>query len=539
MSSVGKGVALGDDSPLEDKGDKSPAQAGIATSVLDDPIFRVLRVNGSQDRLTLPGLLLALSEDDVTSLIGVRAHQAHTVHMFLAQLVSLAGPDTDPDEASWKTALLSVCPDLKAWQITPAPGEYGFMQPAIPDGVHLKKASLTVSGIDLLQISNMHNVKLEASAPQEDDVWLWHLITLQTGGGFPGMTNYGAFRMNGGWSSRSLWAVYDRSWGLGRRVFEDARLILTDLDKGALYGFSPEGLKLMWTASWEEGERLSAGDLDYRVIEVCRRVQLERQPSGALMARVGNSKKPRTALAESTSPQFLRGVCGDIWAPIDTSKADLPKATSMVPAGTQYENIAKTVIHGADTSINAPAAVLRSVPDPVLHVAGVANGQGKTGGLHRRQIDFGKMKKSGLGLSSPTLGSVASMMIEQAEVLMSTLRYAIAAYAGKNVNNEVKNRYLDLAREAVDNAFFDYLPRAAAAGGNYADWVSFLYRLGEAVLEDVFAGVPVKATQRMRLTSSATGAYHGMFWSEKRKGPTFEAYKEKIMNTGKGKNVAH
>lgn len=521
-----------DDSPLDSKIGKPPAHAGIPGSVLDDPVFRVILVDGQAERLTLPGLLAALAGDRVASLPGVRVHQAHTVHMFLAHLVSIAGPDNGTEEGAWRAALLSVCDDPKAWQIIPADGEYGFMQPARPADKVSKKIEFSVSGIDLLaDLAKAHSFKPESSAPQEDDVWIWQLVTVQTGAGFPGVSNFGCFRMNGGYGSRSLWAVYDQSWGPGRRVFEDARLMLEMMPAVIEeIGFSADGLKLMWLAPWPEGEALSAGDLDYRVIEICRRINFARNSEGAIHAKVGNSNRPRTTLAETEKKNEnpMKGYCGDIWAPVAIKER---KAITMTGSGLSYDIVTRYACPPGDGNIRPSAASRRRVHDPVLVIAGVANGQGKTEGLHLREIPLPQEKEGQcFDLTDDNSIKAANKMVEEAGKVVTLIRQAVREYSGKNVNGGFVDRIAARLSERIDDVFFEHFAeQASGKEDSHRNWVRFLFWSAEAILEDIFATAPVKEVKRLQRINSTLRFFRGSFWSEKDNKVKFSIHKEAIL----------
>lgn len=522
-----------DDSPLDSKTGKPPAHAGIPGSVLDDPVFRVILVDGQAERLTLPGLLAALAGDRVASLPGVRVHQAHTVHMFLAHLVSIAGPDNGTEEGAWRAALLSVCDDPKAWQIIPADGEYGFMQPARPADVELKKCEYSVSGIDYLPfLGKAHSIKPELSSDAEDDVWLWQLISLQTAAGFTGRNNYGCFRMNGGLSSRSLWAVYDRAWGMGRRIFEDATLILRSMPKANEdFGFSTEGLKLMWLAPWPEQHRLSASQLDYRVIEICRRVNLSRDGNGNIFARTGNSEKPRTWLAEKNAGKlFLRGYCGDVWSPVDVKKPEAPKMVSMQNDGLLYDVVAMNVFPGNASTIRPAPAVQRKVDDPLLVIAGIANGQGKTGGFHMREIPLPAGKESITVFIGGEPSVTASAMVKEAAEVIRIIARSVQKFVGRTDKRPYEDRYRNRMSAAIDDVFFEHFLRLLRKEpeAQFA-WVWFLFHSGQALVKEIIEELPMREAHRLRTANEAYACFYGGFWSEKSGNIAFHIYKDSIM----------
>lgn len=514
------------------------------TNVLNDQVFRVKTTDGSCEKRTLPGLLDLISKDKLDHIPALRTYQVHTIHMFLAQLISLLEPQIAKNgEAEWRDALLKLDDHPHTWQIFPEMGEYGFMQPAFPSEKGLK-VKVSLSEIDLLVLSKAHDVKKCAIHDAGVDDWIWQIVTLQTGAGYPGAKNYGVFRMYGGLSSRSLWAVYDRSWGMGRRIMEDALLVEDNAATTAeTYGFAKtDGLKLMWTAPWAEGDMLKPQDLDQRVIEICRRVNLGIHDNGQICAIAGSSGNPRTAIAQSGNAYAMRGDCGDVWAPIVTEKSEegtQTKSFKMDGRGLPFDQVARLAI-GRTTraEVTTPSkAVSRIVKDPILVIAGVANGQGKTEGFYRREITFGKSESTLGPFSLPSMGETAEAMILDVKKAQSALRFAVKIFAGhdisKSLNSSLDARIIGPFTNLVDAAFFDHLQdlNFGKEGARVA-WIRFLFKAGSDHLEKAFTQIPVRNLKRMHRITQATSAFRGSFWSDKKE-PSFAPWREEVLNIKK------
>jgi len=90
--------------------------------LLHDPLIGVRTPAGVQ-RLSLPGLLAALSAGQVDGYTGLRAHQADPWHVFLVQLAASiqARRPTDvlpTDAAYWREGLLDLADGIpEAWQL--------------------------------------------------------------------------------------------------------------------------------------------------------------------------------------------------------------------------------------------------------------------------------------------------------------------------------------------------------------------------------------------------------------------------------------
>jgi len=508
-----------EDSPHCDKKIALPRTC-VATQlcVLTDPVYRV-RTDGEARRVSLPGLLSLLAEDNIEAIVGLRPHHAHSAHMFLAQLVSMLPIDTGC-ENDWRNALLALEPDERAWQVFPETGEMGFLQPAFDSNAKIN-TSVSPSDIDLLVLSRNHAVKYEPACTSEIDVWLWTLAAVQTGGGFPGRGSYGTFRINSGLGSRSLWAIYDRSWGIGRRILEDARLIRNVKPEVTTdFGFAREGgLKLMWTAPWDGVSMLRASDLDASVVEICRRINLATSAEGKITCKTATSDNPRTVLAKTGSEEFLRGNCGDIWSPILSDKIG-SKAYSMDGRGLPYDIVAYHAIgmaFGGNISVRAAPAVRRNPENPVLVIAGIANGQGKTEGFYQREVTFRAEPDEDAIFDGPSRGDVAQKMVDEAKFLQSCLRRAVAVYIGSDVSDAIDERFVGAASSQIDQIFFEHLDAVYMSNGaEQGEWVRALHAVGKSVLNQAVDQIPVRAMTRARQSILAIDRFEFLFWNDKK-----------------------
>lgn len=488
--------------------------------LLRDPLIGVRMSGGVLRKVSMPELLDALSRDEVESLPGCRTHQDHSVRMFLSQLVSLATDEGMPsDPEGWRRALADLAPYPEAWHLVAADDKAAFMQPAAAGVIGKWNSAPSPSDIDVLVTARNHSAKNLHSGSHDDDVWLWALVTLQTGVGYSGPNLHGSFRMNSGTSSRVMMAVYDRSWGYGRRIFEDADLCSRTRHSAALrYGFAAEGgVKLMWTAPWVEGTQLSSIDLDPRVIEVCRRIRMARSAAGHIVARYKPSVATRTDMAATKSEAFRGGVVGDIWAAI-FRKEGKANSISLSAEGLGYDRICRFTVTAEKHGIEPAPAVLRDVENAILTIAGIACGQGKTQGIHRREIAFGRSSSADL-FRDPTVGETAGTMIADAKNVSSILSSALKAYAGEKVAERSATHYRDMFNNAVDEVFFDHLERLHQGGREErVAWVASLFQAGKAALEAAIQCIPVRTSKSWQLAEEARGAYFGGFFGAGLKG---------------------
>lgn len=524
-------------------------------SVLTDDVFRVQLLDGSIVRKTLPGLMASLVADEVLDLPGVRQHHGHIVHMFLSQLMSFVFEEDDPvTEEDFLEALLQLELSASAWQIIPERGECGFLQPAFSAEVPNSKEELkkqfspSPSDIDFIWFSNRHSLKREMQGQTEVDVWLWQLMATQSGACGNSTGKFGSFRMNAGTSSRGYWAVYDRSWGMGKRIREDARMINDQFAQASdLHGFAKKGgIKLMWTIPWIENigkgtspsAMLPAHELDIRVLEVTRRINLSVDGSGVIFAMRAVTQNPRCAIAKKGHETFKAGVCGDIWTPVLHGK-DGEKSFTPSGGGLPYDQLARLACAvGRKGEIVYPApASRRQVEDPVLVAVAIVASQGKTEGLFRREITFGDGVTDNPFLDAST-GETAQTMVLDAKAMIRAVRQAIAVYLNKPVKNvpeNIDNRYGALATRKIDEVFFENLGALhIERDGATAEWIRALHTIGQETLEVLFESVPVSRMKRMKFITEAETAFYRSFWSTKEK-QGFHQWKEAVLNLGKEK----
>ena len=295
-------------------------------NLLVDPIIRSQKLG----RLTLPGVLAALSRDEIDSYPAMRPHQVMFWHMFCVQLSAMAlkgQSDIPQDENVWQSLLRAMTPeypDDSPWSlIVDDWSKPAFMQAAVPDGVELKNKVPTPDALDMLITAKNHDLKQAMAIHAAAEDWLFALVALQTGDGFGGPGNQGIARMNGAFSSRTLVGLAPIAKTRsemprpGAWFDHDVRILLdksTERQNPGEHDFKTgEGLELTWLAPWFEGDQLNISELDRFFVEICRRVRLMSN-DGYIAARKGNSKANRV-----NAKQF-HGAIGDPWAPVHKTK---------------------------------------------------------------------------------------------------------------------------------------------------------------------------------------------------------------------------
>lgn len=512
------------------------------TCVLTDRVFRILTETGFK-RVNLPELLSEMSGDTVVDIPGLRAHQHHAAHMFLAQLTALTGlVGRRYTACEYQEALLHLSgDDPQAWKVFPQLGQVGFLQPALDPEAKAGKRGHSPSSIDILFLAKNHSIKREAQTDTELDSWLWYLVTVQTCAAYE-TGKFTVFRISCGVASRSFWAVYDQSWKLGRRIHEDARMINERVDDTCVsFGFAKnDGIKLMWLAPWLDDAPLSVADVDGRVIEVARRINLALDNKGRVCAEIRTSPTPRTTMGTSKTEEWLKGVCGDIWAPVQEVNESV-SAFSVQPSGICYKTLSAFGLGKATDTFKAmpsPAST-RIVDNPVLVAVGIAVDRGKTLGLYRREITLGASGKNRGPFAIPTLSGTAEAMVRDAQKLELIMKDVTRAYMGLQkpktpmepdpLPEWARLRSEVAVEKRLDEVFFDYLPLVhSQRREDLVDWVRQLYYIGRAVLHRVVSEIPVRNLKTMQRVTEARMAFENMFWSD-RGSVSFAPYRDDVL----------
>lgn len=406
----------------------------------------------------LPGLLAALSRDQVESFPALRPHQRPAWHMFLVQLAALAlhrarAGDIPTEEGEWARALRGLTPGFsndEPWRLVVEDwAKPAFLQPPVPEGVELAKPVPTPDALDLLITSRNHDLKQAVARRAEAQDWAFALVSLQTGEGYGGAGNQGVARMNGGSSSRAMLVLAPSSAQAdgamaprpGSWFRRDVRVLLEtrahEIDRTELYA-DGGGLGLTWLAPWPEGEQLQLKNLDIWFIEICRRIRLK-MDGGLLRGRKGTSKATRI------NAKHLGGALGDPFAPVH--KTD-NKSFTLAGRDFDYRTLIDLVLSGDwEMPVLARPASFESEGETLLLVAeALARGNSKTEGFKSRILPIGgKVSRAlSLGPKREELHKLAQAQMEEIGVFDKALRdsLVLAAVGGdrEKKKEELKNK---------------------------------------------------------------------------------------------------
>lgn len=443
-------------------------------NLIDQPLIRA----APHGLLTLPGLLAALTRDEVENFPALRPHQSPSWHMFLVQLAALAlhgarSNDIPEDEEAWAhhvRDLTVAFPDDEPWRLVvddwtkPA-----FLQAPVPESVKLSNVVASPDALDLLITSRNHDLKQTIARDSQPEDWVFALVSLQTGEGYGGAGNQGIARMNGGSSSRLMLtlaplppqtekAMTPRPGAWFRR---DVALLLetrqSELETHAHLEYRETGgLGLTWLAPWPEGEQLQLPTLDIWFIEVCRRIRLQGNGDN-LSGLKGTSKATRI------NAKHLKGVLGDPFAPIHKTEN---KSFTLVGRDFDYRTLTELVLSGDWTRpLLARLAEFEQQGETLALVAqALARGNSKTEGFKSRILPIGGKVSRALGPKREELHALAQAQMAAIEAIGKALGRALALAAAAGARDKMKKDHFAYARDArsrfdraADNLFFPHL----------------------------------------------------------------------------------
>ncbi|MGV6874108.1 type I-E CRISPR-associated protein Cse1/CasA [Pseudochelatococcus sp. B33] len=497
-------------------------------NVLSTTIIRVI-IGGGLRRLTLSETLAALMRDEVESFSGLRPHQRHAWHMFLAYLAAIALYRADeqeiPEDAGrWAEVLLALTDGAdEPWCLVVADlSKPAFLQPPVPEGnlSVLKNTIPTPDALDVLITAKNFDLKSAVATEAELDEWLFALISLQTMEGFLGATMYGIARMNGGFSARPFLGLAPITGGPGAHLRRDIRAMLALREKQPdIYQlYDDEGLALLWLEPWDGKASLRLSRLDPWFIEICRRIRFAPQGDGFIVRGIGTSAARIDAKASN-------GVTGDFWAPVNDAEG---KAFSLNARGYSYRVLCRLLFGDGKTRIFRLPPAMEAQPgegDMMLVARGITRGQGKTEGFHERIVPVrrGLIRALASAERRQTLGQVADLQQKEIAQISSALRFACAVVTiggapkkpGKDDYAHAEPYIRRLEAEADAN-FFDVLQKRHEQGeAAKASYLRHLIKYADQLLTEAAEFIPCPSQHRWRARVRAPGAFYGALWGSK------------------------
>jgi CRISPR system Cascade subunit CasA len=500
----------------------------IHHNLLEESLISITAPGGARERTDLPGVLARLARGEEVEFPALQAHQQQAWHAFLVQLAALAlhraGESEPPgDEESWRRRIGGLAEDPAAFCLVVEDlARPAFFQPPVPEGAldDFKRASDSPEILDVLITAKNHDVKTDRfTAPADPEHWIYALITLQTMEGFLGRGNYGIARMNGGFASRPEVALAG-SLGWSARFRRDLAVLLAQRSTMVEeHGFRNEGTALVWTLPWEgaKNESLGLSDLDPFYLEVCRRVRLACL-EGRIHAFLKPTAGPRVQAGEH------KGNLGDPWTPIRRGDG---AALTVGPSGLNYR-LVQELLFGDDyvppPALTAPTAD-GSPAFALLRV--LVRGQGKTEGLHQRQLEIPRRvvsrfrrpdERAALGIESQArvklAGEVRLKVLKVA--LLALLQERLGRDAGSHLDfrDERADPWLHRFDREVDRVFFPELFGDLEQGlppeEREENWQRCLDSLCREIFEEAVESLAPAGIHRYRALAGARSRFYAL-----------------------------
>ncbi|MBL8787541.1 MAG: type I-E CRISPR-associated protein Cse1/CasA [Deltaproteobacteria bacterium] len=520
--------------------------------LLSAPMFTA-RVGTSLTHVSLPGALAALGGGEPVDFAALQPHQRHAWFAFVVQLAALglrAVGKSDPRQSVsfWTETLTRLGPPEAFCLIVPDVTRPAFEQPPLPEGrLDPKRWSCvdTPDALDILVTAKNHDVKsLRIQSPRLEH-WVYALVSLQTMQGFLGAGNYGIARMNGGFGNRPMVSVAG-DLTLNARFQRDVRVWLDSApDLVQSHGYRVNGgVGLVWSVPWDGVKSLDTSELDPCFIETCRRVRLG-VVDGAVRAFVVPTKAARI------TGQKQGGDTGDVWTPIDTKR---DAALTASPSTFRYDRLTDLLFEH-DWKRGA-AGMLRASDGstPTFLAWAMVRGQGKTEGLHERELPISSNVRKRLGSAEGTdaLWKRAQERIKWATTVEGILKRAIQVYLQGGPEDKLDfsdKRAIPFCQrfdQRVDARFFPDLFEAIEQEPDGADtedskegelpWQRFLYETARSELEFAMRSSPTAMSRRWRAEAAARRAFEG---SARRQLPDLFPKPESRAASAEGVNDEH
>lgn len=507
--------------------------------LLHDPLIGVRTPSGAQ-RLSLPGLLAALSAGQVDGYTGLRAHQADPWHVFLVQLAASiqARRPTDvlPTDATyWREGLLDLADGIpEAWQLVvedvtkPAfmqhpwksweaeAGDYG-VKTSRGQTVFDPKAS-SPDELDVLVTAKNHDVKMARTAPETTEAWIYALITYQTFSGYNGAGNYGSIRMNGGFGCRTVLRWTDTGNPSERFVDETGLLQSLRQSTCGLFGYAKRGVALTWLSVWNRSNhQYLVNQVEPWFIEAVRPLRIRHLGNGQLVALGATSK------ARQIGPKHLdSGDIGDPWIVIKVgdeqhSALDVTKA-----AGFDVKLLTNILFE--DGFKLGPLQKPRQTEACAWFTGSAVareKRKGNTEGFHRFEIPVpAKARRALLQKENrESLGKLGQQLLGDAKDVQRALATALTVLSEggpdkadfERVETWIKAARADFAK-TWEQHYFPTLWRGAdeAHEAVRRDWQQRLVEAGQALFDEAATRLPLPSNRRWRALTQAESAWRGM-----------------------------
>jgi CRISPR system Cascade subunit CasA len=490
-------------------------------SLLDEPVITVRYQHGETKATNLPGILVGLLDNTITSFEALQPHQQQAWYSFVVQLAAMAVArenngdiPTQPD--IWKKLLVNLADGSEAaWHlVVDDVSQPAFMQPPVPEG-SLEKAKYssdiqTPDELDMLVTSKNHDLKGSRILRPDPEHWLFALITLQTMEGFLGRGNYGVVRMNGGFGNRPLVGLSPgNNWG--SRFVRDVNVLLKHRPS-LINMYDMNGHTLLWTPQWdgEKNSSIPINKCDPFFIEICRRIRFKRDDIRLLCLRT-NTKAGRISV-----PDDLNGRTEDPWTPIEKKGV---KALTLGESGFTYELIQQLLLGEEYAKPIALEFQKDEKNGAFLICQALVRGQGKTDGLHKRIIPippnvtaslFGNTTLK-LTLAKRAKNRISLTYDAQRKILRPALSALLSSGTDQKVDYSKVAPWINRFDQEIDRQFFDSLWASVDLDPEEAkqQWEEILLEEAESIFKEAQRSTPISQLRRLRALSKADSMFYG------------------------------
>lgn len=449
-----------------------------------------------------------LAGGEIESFPALRPHQREPWHAFCVQVAAMAliraqRTDLPHNADEWRGLLIGLTPDWpggEAWDLIsddwarPALLQPPLVSPANRADYRTRVA--TPDALDMLVTSRNHDVKTARMVDAREEDWLFALVTLQTTEGYLGAGNFGISRMNGGFASRMTLGIRPAG-NLSTAFVRDVSRLIERAQTVT------HGHVALWTLPWDGTTQLAFDTLDPLYVDICRRVRLVRGNDDRLLALTAGSRVARVAAAA------LNGNTGDPWAPIRLSDNASVTASSATFGFRKFVELLDRNKIGRALLAEPVEADGEGL---VLVAAALVRGQGKTEGLHRRNVPLSRERYQGRRGTAyiDRMGAVAGVRTGEAGEVRARLRRALLALmqGGPDrvrLDDDSSGRkcetWLRSYDQAVDRVFFDdafWAEFDAATLPHRTVWRSRLRSIAGDVFDAAAEAAPRTDVRRIR-----------------------------------------
>lgn len=494
----------------------------IRFNLLTEPLIRV-RIAGAEKGMSLPEVLEALGGDQEVVFVGLRPHQKHAWHAFLVQLTAMALHNAGEDHPSqtserWNELLRGISNgEDEAWcLVIDDVSKPAFMQPPVPEesiDPRTWRSMATPGALDLLVTTKNHDVKARLITSPEADHWVFALVSLQTMQGYSGPKNFGIARMNSGSGSRPG-VGFAENPGWNSRFVRDVPILINSRDDFVKepWPYSNRGGHcLLWTLPWDGASALDLADCDPYFVEICRRIRLTRKGGEVLALRLPTP-------AARVAAKELKGVTGDPWTPVEID-ATGAKALTVSASGFNYRLLQRLLFSG-DYRHGVTWRQKEETGDLLLLASAMTRGQGKTEGLHQRQLRIPAPACGLMGTSEgrDRLSRLSRQQVEISDIVRRKVLHLALCQVTQGAPEEDLDfrdirteRWLSNLDHGIDAIFFErlfaHLKMSVDAAAD--EWASELIDLALEQLEDALRSTPQPSIRHYRIESAAKGLFFG------------------------------